>query len=340
MNMHQQIAEAEDLVAKQHILVLSGLPAAGKTYEALNWLQEDAKNRTLINYREIKKRLYGDRIHITRPEMEAFDEEVMRVAVEAIGAGKSICIDHTNLTPKERLKWATLGKASACPVEMFEVPGSIEDCINRDRQRGDYRVGRAYIERLALDNGFIDWNDGNLYQKDFIVFDMDGTLANHEWRVPLVTEHCLSCGKEYATIPVQTPGGVEKRCLYCSSKAGATKKDWDTFFNSVGDDEPFHDVLEMARALSNTYDILVVTGRAINLCGIQTEEWIRQHMADLPVRHLFMPWARSNDFTSKDEIINMLPIHRIAASFDDRNRSVEVWRKHGVRTYQVAPGNY
>lgn len=324
MNVHQ----AEEIVQKQHVLVLSGLPASGKTEEALNWYREDPSNRVRIGYAELKQAIGGK---VTK---EMLEEEAFRLAVEAIGAGKSICIDHTNLQFKERAKWVTLAKASGCPVEIFEINTPLEVCIERDRQRprGE-RVGRAVIERTALDHGMIDWNDVDLYPRDFIIVDMDGTIADHAWRLDHIMPVCRGCHKEKKVTP-------EGACTTCSGKE-FTVKDYTTYYRMCGDDGVIHDVLDVVKTLSQEFDVLIVTGRPADQAGIASEEWLRQH--DVPVRHLFMPLKGgpgTRDMESKTAIAELLPIQRCKYSFDDRNRSVAVWRKFGVRTFQVKDGDF
>ena len=53
------------------------------------------------------------------------------------------------------------------------------------------------------------------------------------------------------------------------------------------------------------------------------------------------------DYTPDDELkefwlnkLNGGGFSRLVAVFDDRNKVVAMWRRHGVRCFQVAPGDF
>lgn len=327
--MTPEIEKAEALMRKQHILVLSGLPASGKSTEAMKWFEEDPDNRFRLNYDNLRLLMFGADWKWNRADEDRMQEEGFRLAVDAIGKGQSVCIDNTNLTYKDRAKWVTLANASGVPVEIFEMPTPVETCVLRDHARGRTRVGRAVIERMALFNGQIDLTDKELYPRDFIVVDMDGTLSDSEWRADHIRRMCRGCQE------IWRPN--DEQCWNCAGRE-ATPKDWDTFFRMCGDDSPIYPVVELVKTLSSTYDVLVVTGRPIDKAGKPTEDWLRAY--DIPCRHLFMPQFKTHDTEAKEQIIELLPLDRIAYSIDDRDRSVALWRKHNICTLQVAPGAF
>lgn len=332
-----EIEKAEALFNAQHMLILSGLPGSGKTTEAMRWVVADPENRMRVNYDEIRLKMFGENWQFNRAQEDLMKDEAHRMAIEALGEGKSVCIDNTNLTPKARTYWVTLANAAGVPIQFQEVDTPVYVCCERDRQRdGRKRVGRAVIERMALFNGFIDWDDKEVYPRDFIVVDMDGTVADCNWRRDYVTPRCTKCHKDKKLI--KTPVG--EACLYCGHNE-FSKKDWPSFFRGCGDDQPIMPIIELARMLGQSYDILVVSGRPINLAGKQTEDWLRTHMRDLPVRHLFMrPDDGRDDDIVKEEILDLLPQSRIAYVLDDRDRVVKMWRRRGLTCLQVANGDF
>ena len=172
-------------MTKPSILIMCGLPASGKTTRAKEWVAEDPDHRVRINYDDLRIELYGKDWKFNRVEEEAMKEVALDRAAKALDEGKSIVIDNTNLTPWVRQKWITFAASYGIVAEVWEAPTDIWECIERDSKReGKARVGRAVIERMALFNGFIDWNDKEIYNPDcrFVIFDIDGTLADTSHR--------------------------------------------------------------------------------------------------------------------------------------------------------------
>ena len=76
------------------------------------------------------------------------------------------------------------------------------------------------------------------------IFDIDGTIANIEHRLPLIT---------------------------------GENKDWDLFYQMMYNDKPICDVVQTLRRLKNTgADIIFITGRPDKYMK-ETEEWLRRY---------------------------------------------------------------
>lgn len=316
------------------ILILSGLPASGKTTESLRWVAEDRLRRHRVNYDDIRVRLYGCKgssyfkgkdIKHREGMVKSEAESIARAWLTADpidGTPHSIVIDNCNLTTHARSPWEMLGRELGVQVTQSDIDTPIHECVARDKLRqGDDRVGRAVIERMALFTGWIDWKDLT-YEYDtgkFVVVDIDGTLSLPGKRI------------EY----VRKVDGIEPHPSW--------KPNWPAFHMEVDKDLPNPTIVELVKNLRDVgYGIIVVSGRSPEHgCGIKTEEWLDKHLGDAYL-HVFMRAAGDYrpDFEHKQILLDLLPKDRIAFVLDDRQQCVDMWRKNGLTCLQVANGNF
>ena len=295
----------------QEVLILTGLPASGKSTYAREWLREGPDFRVRINWDDLRLEMFGPGWHWNRKDEDQMQANSRLYAELALKAGKSVVIDNTNLTPKGRQKWIDLATNHKATPNIHEIHDSIEACIERDHDRSEgIRVGRAVIERMALFNGFYDWNAPEWASDEpyFVIFDVDGTLANTDHR-----KHFME----------------------------AKPKNWVGFFNGVSEDPVHEPIKNLAGDLyALGYKILVVSGRPTDLCGIKTEDWLDEN--HIPYDALFMRQGgdHRSDVIVKQEILDLLPKDRIAYVVDDRDQVVEMWRKNGLTCLQVAKGDF
>ena len=166
--------------------------------------------------------------------------------------------------------------------------------------------------------------------KNTVIFDLDGTLANIDARRKLATK----------------PNG---------------KLDWDVFFDAdnIKLDKPNHPVIKTAQMLhENGFKIVIFSGR--NDRGFfATKDWLKIH--NVPFDLLVMrpdkfkadswPIAIGNPATKAmrfmpDEILKkqmldtFVDIDDVFLVVDDRQKVVDMWRGLGLNTFQVAPGNF
>ena len=99
------------------------------------------------------------------------------------------------------------------------------------------------------------------------------------------------------------------------------KLDWDIFFDpkNISLDKPNTPVITTAQLLhSQGFRIVIFSGRS-KATYRTTRQWLIQN--DVPF----------DDLQIKDDIF---------AVFDDRNQVVDMWRKNGLTTFQVAEGDF
>lgn len=157
--------------------------------------------------------------------------------------------------------------------------------------------------------------------KPLYIFDIDGTLANCQHRVPILSE----------------TGGDR----------------WNRFYDACHLDTPIKSVIELMRVLYYSgADIWLFSGRSDRVRD-KTDAWLREHtvyhFADYPdeVGNLQLVMRRFDDHRPDDHVKqemldNMLleDRERLAGVFDDRDRVVAMWRAAGIPCYQVAPGDF
>ena len=147
--------------------------------------------------------------------------------------------------------------------------------------------------------------------KKIVIFDLDGTLALIDSRRELSTKD-------------------------------NGKMDWSVFFNHkmISLDDPNTPVIQMANLLSSDYRIWILSGRS-DATQQATIDWLSDndvhydHLVMRPQNHLYMP---DNDL--KQMWLDNIGVDNVAMVFDDRNQVVDMWRKNGLTTFQVADGDF
>ena len=144
-----------------------------------------------------------------------------------------------------------------------------------------------------------------------IIFDLDGTLADITHRLHMIDK----------------------------SKG---KPDWPAFFMACVDDKPIPEMVRLARCLAGcTVDIW--SGRS-DIVRPQTEFWLDvRGLGFVTGDHLRM--RKEGDYRA-DHIVKEDWLYALPKSqwpdivFDDRKQVVDMWRVHGIRCCQVAPGEF
>ena len=146
----------------------------------------------------------------------------------------------------------------------------------------------------------------------WVIFDLDGTLAN-----------------------------IEDRRRLCTKDNG--KMDWDKFFDprNIHLDLPNKPVVDVAKMLhSQGYPIYILSGRS-DKTEDATIEWLNNHNIHydlLQMRPQSLLYKPDNDL--KQDWLNTIGRDRVAMIFDDRQQVVDMWRSNGLTCFQVADGDF
>ena len=150
--------------------------------------------------------------------------------------------------------------------------------------------------------------------KNTVIFDLDGTLAD------------ITARKELAT----KPNG---------------KLDWDVFFDpsNIKLDVPNSPVVKLAQMLAEDgFTIIIFSGRS-DKTKFTTRSWLSNNR--IPFHKLVMRDSKTNHFTpddilKKDMLDKFADINDVFLVVDDRNKVVDMWRSLGLTVFQVAPGDF
>ena len=144
----------------------------------------------------------------------------------------------------------------------------------------------------------------------FIIFDLDGTLANIEHRLHFI----------------RTEG---------------QKPDWDSFHKACVNDEPIVPMIKIFQAMRRAHGIEIWSGRS-KMVSDETISWLRIH--DIVPDRIRM--REEGDYTP-DHILKQNWLQekiylRLKPDlvFDDRSRLVQMWRNNGIQCCQVANGEF
>ena len=286
------------------LVILRGLPGSGKSTLAKKMAEAGKTMR--VNRDDIRRMLGGE--WSGKREKVVIDIEKQAVRT-ALAHGHDVVIDDTNLGYPERGPWSKFTTLNLDKTEVIDLTGvSLDLCVQRDgfrKTKENGRVGRAIINRMAAENGLIDWSHTaraeNITQ--WVIVDIDGTVADLDHRL-----HTIA-----------TPG----------------QKDFREFHARVKDDKPLTVVIEWVQALyGEGMGIIFVSGRG-DECAIATEDWLMQHCP----KYDFLFMRRGGDYRPdqdvKRDIYNMLPKDKIAFAIDDRPRICTLWRELGVKVFPV-----
>ena len=150
--------------------------------------------------------------------------------------------------------------------------------------------------------------------KNTVIFDFDGTLADITARKKLATK----------------PNG---------------KLDWDKFFDpfNIKLDVPNEPVVKLAQMFAeNGFNIVIFSGRS-DKTKFTTRSWLSNNR--VPFQKLIMRDSKISNYTpddvlKKDMLDKYADINDVFLVVDDRNKVVDMWRSLGLTVFQVADGNF
>ena len=125
------------------ILVLQGIPGAGKSFWAKEFLKNN-KNWIRVNRDDIR-RMFGEYWVPKREHLVEATEYA--IADEAILNGWNVIVDDTNLNPNYIEGWKECAQMNLCDIEFKKFNISLEEAIRRDSLR-ENPVGEDVIRKF------------------------------------------------------------------------------------------------------------------------------------------------------------------------------------------------
>lgn len=159
-------------------------------------------------------------------------------------------------------------------------------------------------------------SDKQSQEKPLYIFDLDGTIALIEHR-----RHILDW---------------------------EMKDKWRHFYAACDKDRPNEAVIRVLESLRLFADVWIFSGRSGEVRD-KTVAWLAKHTSFMTheLEGPMLTMREEGDYTADDVLKRqwldgMLPCDRsrLVATFDDRNRVVQMWRDAGITCFQVAPGEF
>lgn len=218
-----------------------------------------------------------------------------------LGQNLNVIVDDCNLHPKHEARLREL-------AGWFKAEFLIEDfthvelkeCIQRDLQR-PISIGERVIKRM--------WREFLAPKREV-----------QNWTVGLPKAVIVDIDGTVALHVARGPYDIDQ----CST------------------DKPNTPIVAMVREFaSKGFKIIFVSGRE-DAYRTLTLDWMKQH--DIPVNYLFMrdTGDHREDSIVKQEIYDthIRNHYNVFVVLDDRNRVVDMWRRNGLTTLQVADGDF
>lgn len=148
-----------------------------------------------------------------------------------------------------------------------------------------------------------------------VIMDIDGTLANAEHRVHLISDW--------------SPDGLLQ------------SKNWPEFLARAVDDTVNEEIRALNNAMYGIAQIFVVTGRSEDSRDM-TVAWLKKHGITYDRLYMRPTGDYREDCQVKSEVLDQILAEdrKILFAVEDRKRVTAMWRARGVRCLQVAEGDY
>ncbi|WP_158240404.1 AAA family ATPase [Mycobacterium hubeiense] len=137
-------------MAEQAVIILRGLPAAGKTTWAKAWRDVDPRRRVIVNRDQIRLELFGRYRLLDDQQEGAVTDLEVGLAERALRDGKSVVVDDTNLEPQHLAVWTSLADGHRVPYRIHTIETPLAECLRRNRRRA--AAGGRFVPEDVIEN--------------------------------------------------------------------------------------------------------------------------------------------------------------------------------------------
>lgn len=305
-------------MTKKTVYALRGLPASGKTTYAEDMIAQFPEMTVRINNDDLVTALYGasntQRRETSAETLKALRESMLKTFL-ALPHIEDIYIDNTNLNIQtvRSLEKITKMLGHTFIVDDRFLAVDADECIRRDALRPN-PVGEAVIRKMDKQRqklgpwDYIKVPEITPYHNNFdlpsvVICDIDGTVAEG---------------------------------------TGRSMYDYD----KVDTDRLKAVVMTHVLNTAKNSRLVFMSGRP-DSAREKTQAWLRTNLDRIGAYQDFDLYMRRTGDFRQDYIVkyelfqqHIADKYMVWAVFDDRNQVVQMWRKLGLQTYQVADGNF
>ncbi len=156
---------------------------------------------------------------------------------------------------------------------------------------------------------------------EWVIFDLDGTLAEIKHRLHLIT-----------------PTTAQEKF---AAEHGDYRPDWDAFNMACNKDEPKRHIIELLKMCQHYGKSIAIFSGRMETAKERTIEWLQRH----EIKYDVLEMRKSKDYRSDTEVkkemfFKHFSQHQIWFVVDDRDCVVQLWRDLGLTCFQCSKGDY
>lgn len=282
------------------IVILKGLPGSGKT----TWARKQTAKGTYtrINKDDLREMMHGQYHEDRETQILKARDSLM---IQALRYGQNVIIDDTNFNPyhEERIR------------EVADAQGNID--------------GQTYKVEVRF---------FNVSLKEAIRRDLQRPKSVGEAEIKKMYRQYIQ-----ATTPV-TQDETKPQAIIMDLDGTLADLDGRDPYNASDSeyDKLNHFVyIAMQKYLKDGYKLILVTGRKGEYVE-QTNKWLEKHGIKPDLFLMRGIGDKRKDWEVKREMFmdHILPDYYVEVAFEDRSRVAEMWRDLGIKTFQVADGDF
>lgn len=314
------MSKTKELAVKPEVKILVGIPGCGKTTYAMNLVRSDP-TWVRVSRDDCRATLTGNDFPGAKYET-LVDTMMDSVTDVALKKGFNVVIDNTHCR-MQSLK-DTIMKWSKKATVKVHIVGS-ELSLKQIKEQNTQRV--KVVPEEVIDNmhkGFRHILSHKAEVDEFIT-EMSTVIE------PSDTTFKQDVTKKKAII-VDIDGTV--------AKMGDVRGPFD--WHKVYLDKPVHEVLNIVRSLSPTYEVIFMSGRD-EAARELTEAWLTAHYGQEFKLYMRGKGDARKDCIVKEELFmkHVEPYYYVECALDDRDQVVALWRNTlGIKCLQVDYGSF
>jgi predicted kinase len=273
------------------LIICRGIPASGKTTFAKEWIKEPGRIR--VSRDDIRMQCFGVEFGCDENLVTKIEHGIISSALQN---GTSVIVDDTNIRHKYVKAFADIGYRYGADVQIKHFDIDLDVAIERNNNR-ERKVPQSVIKDM---------------------YNRLKSSASIDLELYCVEPYIPDTDKPRAII-VDIDGTI-------AEMNGRGPYEW----KKVGSDKVRHNIVNVVRALNNSF-IILVSGRD-EVCRPETEEWLQKNY--IPYDYLYMRPENDNrkDSSIKLEIFNkyIRDNFYVWVCLDDRPQVIRLWEALGI----------